>query len=281
MKSFNIVSKAVPIISLTFASVVFAFIIFFTVPFNKSVEFTGGYLFEISVYDNQKFLDFSHANSTLSITKLSNDHYSIKAIKVSNIEFLTKSLEDFSTIKSNSIVAPSITSSLIKKSIYAIFFSVLSVFVYIFIRFNIYYGLGTVITILHDVILSTAFIKICNIEFGISTIAALLTIVGYSVNDTVIVYDKIRASLTSQCNFNERLNQAINTTLPRTIGTSLTTIFAIIPVVFLANGEIKDFCSIVVFGIIIGTISSIAVSSLFLTPFKQKILNLIKLREQL
>ena len=163
----------------------------------------------------------------------------------------------------------------------AIVFSIIAIFVYIFLRFNIYYSLGTISTILHDVILVVAFIKVCHIEFNITIIAAILTIIGYSVNDTVIIYDKIRTLLTLKSNIHTTINHAITSTLARTIGTSLSTALAIIPVLFLTSGSIKDFCLIVIFGIAVGTVSSIAVSALVLLPFQKKLFEIIKLKNEL
>lgn len=281
MKTFDIISKRIQILYATLASFTIALLLILTIPLNKSIEFTGGAVFEVTV-SSEKLSQFQHYISTSQVlsVKIADGKYLIKTAKSYNFNDLSSSISQIARIDSSSIVEPSMTSSLIKKSVYAIIFSVLTVFIYILIRFNAYYSFGAITTIIHDLILSIAFIKIMHIEFGISTIAALLTIVGYSVNDTVIVYDKIRASLSSKCNFKERLNQAINSTLPRTIGTSLTTVLAILPVIFFTNGDIKHFCEIVVFGIFIGTISSIAVSALFLLPFEAKILEILKIREQ-
>ena len=281
MKAFDIISKRIQILCITLVSIFISLLLIFFVPLNKSIEFTGGAFFEVSV-SNENIVDFQKNISKFDTTSIDigNGKILIKTANSRNFDELSYHISSIAQIDSSSVVAPSMTSSLIKKSVYAIIFSILTVFIYILIRFNTYYSLGAIITIVHDLILSFAFIKIMHIEFGISTIAALLTIVGYSVNDTVIVYDKIRASLSSKCNFKERLNQAINSTLPRTIGTSLTTVLAILPVIFFTNGDIKHFCEIVVFGIFIGTISSIAVSALFLIPFESKILEILKIREQ-
>lgn len=281
MKTFDIISKRILIMTATIISFVFAVVSIFAVPLNKSIEFTGGAVFEVfAPSENFDQLQKYSQNIHASLVKVGGEKYTIKTASSQNFDKLAEDISQFARIDSRSIVAPSMTGSLIKKSIYSVVFSVLAVFCYILIRFNTYYSFGAIVTIVHDLILSIAFIKLMHIEFGISTIAALLTIVGYSVNDTVIIYDKIRASLSAKCNFKERLNQAINSTLPRTIGTSLTTVLAILPVLFFTSGDIHNFCAIVIFGIAIGTVSSIAVSALFLIPFEGKIIDIIKLREQ-
>ena len=257
------------------------FAIFF-VPLNKSVEFTGGAVFDVIFFDDTNIKSFTES-SKYEIVSVNDPHYIIKVSSSHpfDITAISNDILQFAKIESSSIVAPSMTTSLIKKSLFAVIFSVIVVFIYIFLRFNVYYSLGAIMTIIHDTILSFAFVKITHIEFSISTIAALLTLIGYSINDTVIIYDKIRSNLTLKSDFTDVIGKSIKDTLPRTIGTSLTTILAILPVIFFTTGSIQDFCKIVVFGIIIGTFSSISVSALFLVPFKDKIINILKFRKTL
>jgi len=252
------------------------------VPLNKSVEFTGGAIFDVVFFDNTDIKSF-RKSSGYEISSLNKLHYIIKIPSLNSLDItaVTNNILQVAKIESSSIVAPSMTSSLIKKSLFAVIFSVIAVFIYIFLRFNIYYSFGAIMTIAHDTVLSFAFVKIIHIEFSLSTISALLTLIGYSINDTVIIYDKIRSNLTVKSNFTNVIGISIKDTLPRTIGTSLTTILAILPVIFFTNGSIQDFCKIVVFGIIIGTFSSISVSALFLVPFKDKIINILKFRKAL
>lgn len=275
MKDIDFISLAKFSIIATVVTLIVAFFIIIFIPINKSLEFTGGLVYEI---DANKNIDLHKEFPNATIHKNEENRFVLKFLP-SDESY--KNIQNVGTVQSSSFIAPSFTNKLTKKSVFAVIFSVLAIFIYIFLRFNFYYGLGAIITIVHDVILSFAFVKIIGIEFGISTIAAILTIIGYSINDTVIIYDKIRSNLTTKSDFFKTINTSVNETLPRTIGTSLTTILAIIPVVFFASGEIYSFCLIVAFGILVGTFSSIGVSALFLIPFRAKILQILDFKNKL
>jgi preprotein translocase subunit SecF len=270
------------VIFLTLLTLFFALFTILFVPLNKSIEFTGGAIFDVVFFDDTDIKSFTKS-SGYEVVRIDGQHYKIKISSLYQFDITTVSnnILQVAKIESSSVVAPSMTPSLIKKSLFAVISSVVVVFIYIFLRFNIYYSFGAIMTIAHDVILSFAFVKIMHIEFSITTIASLLTLIGYSVNDTVIIYDKIRSNLTIKSDFTNVISKSIKDTLPRTIGTSLTTILAILPVIFFTTGSIQDFCKIVVFGIIIGTFSSISVSALFLIPFRDKIINILKFRKTL
>lgn len=281
MKLLDVISYKKYIISITLASVVIALLILIFIPFNKSIEFTGGFIFDVTSDIEDSKLEPILGNKF--IVYKSDTKSIIKTPYLEGITFeeVQAKLASLYTITGSSMVSPSITGSLIKKSLFAVFFSVLTVFIYLLIRFNIYYSFGSVLTITHDVLLSIAFIKLMQIELCITTIAAILTIIGYSVNDTVIIYDKIRSNLTLKSKLSDTVNHSINDTLPRTIGTSLTTVLSIIPVVILTDGQIKDFSIIVVFGIFIGTVSSIAVSALSLLLFEGRIHKLLEIKKNI
>ncbi|MDA0617441.1 MAG: protein translocase subunit SecF [Proteobacteria bacterium] len=279
-KDIDIVKYAKAISFVTLLSVLVALVIIAIVPFNQSIEFRGGSTIQIEMHANSSIEELSFVLPKHTKSSLTNSRFNLHFSNSINEDIKTK-IEQYATIYSIFVVAPSITQNLIYKSLMAIVFSIIAIFVYIFLRFNIYYSLGTISTILHDVILVVAFIKVCHIEFNITIIAAILTIIGYSVNDTVIIYDKIRTLLTLKSNIHTTINHAITSTLARTIGTSLSTALAIIPVLFLTSGSIKDFCLIVIFGIAVGTVSSIAVSALVLLPFQKKLFEIIKLKNEL
>ena len=281
MKKVDIIHYRKYIVSLTVISLLFAFLVLLIVPFNKSIEFSGGFVFEVyGEVDKQKISEIIGKSFE---TYKTNNGFIVKIPYIENETFdsVQQKIASLYQIGSASMIAPSMTSSLVNKSLLATTFAVATVFVYLFLRFNLYYSFGSILTILHDIILSIAFIKIMHIELSITTIAALLTIIGYSVNDTVIIYDKIRSHFTFKSNLKDIINASINETLPRTIGTSLTTIISIIPIAIFTQGQIHDFTIIVVFGILIGTISSIAVSALSLLPFEKQIRNILELKHKI
>lgn len=276
----DIVKHAKVISFLAIISILFAFAVIVFIPFNKSIEFQGGSAIQIEIHTNSSIEDLSSILPKHTLSSLGNGRFNIQFSSI--LDEKTKGqIHKYATVQSLTTIAPSITKNLIHKSLMAILFSILAIFVYIFLRFNVYYGLGTISTILHDVILIVAFIKICHIEFNITIIAAILTIIGYSVNDTIIIYDKIRSLLTLKSDFKKTINHAISSTLSRTVGTSFSTALAIIPVLFLTTGSIKDFCLIVIFGIVVGTVSSVAVSALILLPFQKKLFEIMKLKNEL
>jgi preprotein translocase SecF subunit len=281
MKKLDIVFYRKYIISLTAVSVFAAFLFLILISFNKSIEFSGGFVFEVSG-DIDKNTIYDIFGEKVSIYDA--DHgYVVKMPYLENHTFdsVKAEMSNLYNVESASMVSPSMTDSLIKKSFLAVFFSVATVFIYLFLRFNLYYSFGSILTITHDIILTVAFIKIMHIELSITTIAAILTIIGYSVNDTVIIYDKIRSHFTIKSSLPAVINASINETLPRTIGTSLTTILSIVPIAVLTKGQIYDFAIIVIFGILIGTISSIAVSALSLLPFEEKIRAILELKKKI
>jgi preprotein translocase SecF subunit len=160
-------------------------------------------------------------------------------------------------------VGPKVSGELIEAGIEAVLLAVVLMLVYIWFRFEWHFGVGAVIALIHDVVISIGMFAVTQLEFNLSTIAALLTIVGYSINDTVVVYDRVRENLRRYKSMPlvELLNRTINDTLSRTTMTSLTTLLALIAL-FLFGGEvIKGFVFAMIWGIVIGTYSSIFVAA--------------------
>jgi preprotein translocase subunit SecF len=249
----------------------------FLVPAKLSIEFVGGSLFDIQIQDDiiQNLDKFGY---TYTIEKAGTS-YLVKFPHHIKYDGLIEEISSFAKINSFASFSPFVTKSLIQKSLMAIMLSIAMIFIYIFLRFNVYYGLGAMLTLTHDVLIVIAFIKLMHIECDMSVIAAILTIVGYSINDTVIIYDKIREDLNIKNDFYQTILNSIKETLPRTIGTSLTTMLVIIPAIIFTSGSIQNFCLIVCVGILVGTFSSISVSSLILLPFRNRIYNLVQLKK--
>ena len=154
----------------------------------------------------------------------------------------------------------------------AMIFSFLAIMVYVWIRFEWQFGVGVLIALVHDVILSLGFMSITRFDFNLSTIAAILTIIGYSVNDSVVIYDRIRENLRKfgKKPINEIINLSVNETLSRTTLTVLTTLLANLALVFFGGEAIHSFSVLVFFGILMGTYSSIFISAPILTLFTSK-----------
>lgn len=166
-------------------------------------------------------------------------------------------------------VGPQVGNQMIKSGFMAMILSFLAIMLYIWFRFEWQFGLGVLTALFHDVILCLGFMSITSYDFNLSTIAAILTVVGYSVNDSVVIYDRIRENLRifNRKDINEIINISINETLSRTTITALTTLIANLALIILGGEAIRSFSVLVFFGIFIGTYSSIFISAPILTLF--------------
>ncbi len=164
------------------------------------------------------------------------------------------------------VVGPKVSSDLVNAGILAVLLAVAAMLIYVWFRFEWQFGVGSVIALVHDVAMTIGIFSLLQLEFNLAIIAAILTIVGYSMNDTVVVYDRVRENLRKykKMPLEELLNLAINETLSRTTMTSFTTLLALI-VMFIFGGEvIRGFTFAMIWGIFIGTYSSIFVAAPFL-----------------
>ena len=161
-------------------------------------------------------------------------------------------------------VGPKVGEELKLMGIKAVIFSLIAMFIYIWIRFSGWqFGLGAILAVIHDVILTMGFFSISQIEFNLASIAAILTIAGYSINDTVVVFDRIRENINKLRNFSifDLLNKSINNTLSRTLMTSITTLIALISLYMLGGEVIRGFIIVMIWGVVVGTYSSIFIAS--------------------
>jgi len=159
-------------------------------------------------------------------------------------------------------VGPKVSEELFWDGVMAVSFAILAILVYIWFRFEWQFGLGAVVALLHDVLTTIGLFALLGLEFNLSTVAAILTIAGYSINDTVVVYDRVRENLRKfkKMSLPELLNNSINQTLSRTVMTSVTTLMALLALYFLGGEVIRDFSFAMIWGVIIGTYSSICLA---------------------
>ena len=172
--------------------------------------------------------------------------------------------------RSTSSIGPTVSGELAVDGTKAIVFAVIAVMIYIWLRFEWQFGLGAVLALTHDVILTIGFFAVTRLEFNLSIIAALLTIVGYSLNDTVVVYDRVRENIRK---FRKRgvedvINFSLNQTLSRTVMTSLTTLIALFSLYFFGGPAVSGFTAAMIWGVFVGTYSSIFVAAPMLLFFK-------------
>ena len=167
-------------------------------------------------------------------------------------------------------VGPKVSAELLQSGVIAISLSLAAMLFYIWIRFEWQFSVGSIIALFHDVVITLGIFSILSLEINLSIIAAVLTIVGYSMNDTVVIYDRIRENLNkyNRLNINEIANLSINDTLARTIITSATTLLALLSIFILGGEILRGFSFAMILGVIIGTYSSIFVASPMLKYFK-------------
>ena len=269
-------------------AIAMSIILFLILGLNYGIDFRGGTMFMVSsaekiqVSDIRNTLsssnlgDVSISQATDPLEKLSagtiasND--SIFIIKVEktkgfDVESKVKSLlkDRVPNIKFLQIesVGSKVSSELVRNGMLAVFFAVISVLVYIWLRFEWQFALGAVVALIHDVILTIGVFSILRYEFNLSIVAALLTIIGYSLNDTVVVFDRVRENLRSfkSMALLKVLNMSINNTFSRTIMTSVTTLLALLALYFFGGDVIRGFTFAMIWGVLVGTYSSIFVAA--------------------
>ncbi|MDD5972444.1 MAG: protein translocase subunit SecF, partial [Spirochaetales bacterium] len=166
-------------------------------------------------------------------------------------------------------VGPKFSSTLFTSSIKAVAIAVGLILIYIWVRFRFSYAISSIIALLHDVLMMFAFILILRLEVSSTTIAAVLTIIGYSLNNTIVIFDRIRENVLTLKgeDVNDIILLSIKESLSRTIITSLTTLFAVIPLAIFTSGAIKGFAINLVWGVLVGTYSSNCIAPVLLRLF--------------
>ena len=170
--------------------------------------------------------------------------------------------EDFD-IRRVEIVGPQVSAELIQTGLFAVLAAIASMLIYIWFRFEWQFSVGAVLALVHDVVLTIGIFALLQLDFNLSILAAILTIVGYSMNDTVVVYDRVRENLRKykKMDLGELLDIAINETLSRTVMTSVTTLLALLALYVLGGEVIRGFTFAMIWGVIVGTYSSIFIAS--------------------
>ena len=269
-KIFNIISIVLIILSV--------FFLLFK-GLNYGVDFKGGTLIELRVQDQTidiSSIRQSFKNMNLGDVNLKKFGYKIDFLikfekkDEKNINFINDIKNKLVLDIGNSFsfrrvenVGPKVSSELLKSGVIAILMSLSAMMIYIWLRFEWQFSLGAIFALIHDVVITLGFFSILNLEVNLSIVAAVLTIVGYSMNDTVVIFDRVRENLKkySSKKINEITNLSINETLSRTIITSLTTLLALVSI-FIFGGEIlKGFSFAMILGVIFGTYSSIYIAN--------------------
>ena len=269
--------KMANLISIVFVLISLILIIFKGL--NFGIDFKGGTLIELRVESNNiKINDIRSAFSNMDLGDLNVKEFGKKGdylIKFEKKEF--NKVVNIKSIKENVVnnlgvdvnfrrienVGPKVSAELLNSGLIAICLALGAMLFYIWIRFEWQFSLGSIVAIFHDVLITIGIFSILSLEVNLSIVAAVLTIVGYSMNDTVVIYDRIRENLSkySSSTIDDVSNTSINETLSRTIITSVTTLLALVSIYVLGGEILKGFSLAMIIGVIIGTYSSIFVAS--------------------
>ena len=211
--------------------------------------------------------------------KNSNNSSFIPEIKKTLSDYLNTEV-DFRRVEN---VGPKVSSELLQSSVIAITLALAAMLFYIWVRFEWQFSVGSIIALFHDVTITLGIFSLLSLEINLSIIAAVLTIVGYSMNDTVVIYDRIRENLFkyNKISISDIANLSINETLARTIITSVTTLLALFSIYILGGEILRGFSFAMILGVIIGTYSSIFVASPILKFFKVSYKTLEKEEEKI
>jgi preprotein translocase subunit SecF len=268
-------------IGLSFALfLIFSFATYLYDGFNWGIDFNGGVK---TIVRFEKGVDISKIRSVLSqnnisatvqqIGKEEQNNYMIGSKLHGEGETSEKSYQmvksaldkGFKKIEVISVetVGPAIGAYLRKSGIQATIIALLLIMIYLAFRFEIKYAVGAIVALAHDIILSVVFVGFMQIEFDTPVLAAILTLAGYSVNDTIVIFDRVRENINIQSKetFGEVINKSVSQMLKRTILTSLLTLFSVIALFFLGGETLHSFSQVLIFGFIIGCYSTIYIAS--------------------
>jgi len=185
---------------------------------------------------------------------------------------ITQTLGADYDVRRTEFVGPTVGAELKEKGILAVFCALLAIMVYIWFRFEWQFSLAAILALSHDILTTIGLFAVTSFEFNLATVAAILTIAGYSINDTVVVFDRVRENLRRYKSQEQReiLNISLNETLSRTVMTSVTTALALLAIILFGGAVLRDFAIALLWGVAIGTYSSIFVAVGFLSRFDLK-----------
>ena len=264
---------------------VVSLVLFFGRGLNLGIDFLGGILIEVKITESTDIGELRSKIGKLNLGDTSiqefggPDNVLVRVQRQEGgddsqklaVDKIKIALSDLAAeYRRTEFVGPTVGAELKEAAIWAVLAAVGAILLYIWFRFEWQFGVGAVIALVHDVVSTIGLFALLNLEFNVSTVAAILTIAGYSINDTVVVYDRVRENMRKykRLPLIELFNRSINETLSRTVMTSVTTLLALFAL-FLFGGEvIRGFTIALIWGVFIGTYSSIALAVPFLAYLK-------------
>ena len=274
--NIDFISKRVIYFALSAFLVVASFGLYGTNGMNYGIDFQGGILLEVRTEGPADISGMRGQLGNLGLGEVSLQEFGEpeevlirvqrqdgnEAAQQAAVAKIKETLGDNIEYRRAEFVGPKVSAELFESGLYAMLAAIGAILVYIWFRFEWQFGLGAVIALSHDVVTTIGLWALLGLEFNLATVAAVLTIAGYSINDTVVVYDRVRENLRKYKTMplGELLNMSINETLSRTVMTSVTTMLALLALYFLGGEVIKDFSFAMIWGIVIGTYSSICLA---------------------
>ena len=287
--SWNFFSRSKLWISISIILVVLSLISFFVQNLNFGIDFRGGTSIRTESSEPVNVAAYRNALSSLDLGDITisevfdpnfEDDQNVAMIRIqaqpgqeaatsilveNSLQKLKRVSEDIKFVSVES-VGPKVSGELIRTAIIAVILAISAVLFYIWIRFEWQFAVGAISALIHDVILTIGIFSLLQIKFDLAIIAAILTIVGYSLNDTVVVFDRVRENLRKfkKRSLIEVMNLSINETMSRTVMTSVTTLLALISLFVLGGDVIRGFVFAMIWGVVVGTYSSIFIASAIL-----------------
>ena len=269
-------------LSVSIVLVVLSIVVFFAKGLNYGIDFTGGNLFQLKYKDKQITLTeinenldklsekLPQVNSNSRKVQISEDGtviLRVPELKEEDKKEILNSLQELGAfnLDKEDKVGASIGDDLKKSAIYSLGIGAILIVLYITLRFEFSFAIGGILSLLHDIIIAVGFIALMGYEVDTPFIAAILTILGYSINDTIVIYDRIRENLKRRHNKNwtleDCMDESVNQTAIRSLNTSITTLFSVIALLIFGGASLKTFIMTLLIGILAGTYSSIFIAT--------------------
>ena len=280
--NLHIIKRIKLYLSISTVLVTLSIIVFFTKGLNYGIDFSGGNLFQLKYTETTVTLnqinenldklaeELPQVNSNSRKVQISNDGTVIVRVPELNEADKDKVLESLKNLGAYNLdkedkVGASIGDDLKKSAIYSLGIGAILIVLYITLRFEFSFAIGGILSLLHDIIIAVGFIALMGYEVDTPFIAAILTILGYSINDTIVIYDRIRENLkrrhTKNWTLEDCMDESVNQTAIRSLNTSITTLFSVIALLIFGGASLKTFIMTLLIGILAGTYSSIFIAT--------------------
>lgn len=277
--NFDFVGKFKYFLTFSIVSLIAVVVGMYTKGLNYGVDFTGGTVIQVKYKTptqpdvvRKQVADAGEPDASVVAAGTEGTDYLITTRTVKettdqmplNKKLVEKAGPGALEVLSTDIVGPKVGAELKSAALMSLIYSLLLIAGYVWLRFDVRFAPGALLAMVHDITIATGFYLLTGTEFTITGVAALLTIAGWSVNDTIVVYDRIRDMLKKGGDampLTQLINRAVNITLSRTLNTSLLTFFSIFPVVLFCGGELRSFAIAMIFGIVVGTYSTVYIAA--------------------